>query len=56
MPHKIFDRSRLRLRPLAERQSDLTREILVYPDTSYERSDAPALPILAERVREARSV
>lgn len=54
MPHKMFDRSRLKLRPLAERQSDLTRDIFVYPDSSFERSDHPALPVLASRIREAR--
>jgi hypothetical protein len=55
MPHKIFDRSRLRLRPLAERQSDLTRDVLVFPDSPFERCGDPALPVLAERVREART-
>ncbi len=54
MPHKIFDRSRLKLRPLAERQSDLTRDVLVFPDSPFERSPNPALPVLAQRIREAR--
>jgi hypothetical protein len=54
MPFKKFDRSRLRLRPLAERQSDLTRDIMIFPESPYERIDQPALPILAGRIREAR--
>ena len=55
MPHKIFDRSRLKLRPLAERQSDLTRDIFITPDSSFERCEQAALPVLAERIREART-
>jgi hypothetical protein len=55
MPFKMFDRSRLKLRPLAERQSDLSRSVLVYPETPFERCDHPALPILAERIREAKT-
>jgi hypothetical protein len=54
MPHKIFDRSRLKLRPLAERQSDLTRDIFITPDSPFERCEQAALPVLAERIREAR--
>jgi hypothetical protein len=56
MPFDKFDRSRLKLRPLAERKSDLTRSVLVYPENPYEPCSAPALPILALRVREARSM
>jgi hypothetical protein len=55
MPHKIFDRSRLKLRPLAERQSELTRDIFITPDSPFERCEQPALPVLAERIREART-
>jgi hypothetical protein len=55
MPFKMFDRSRLKLRPLAERQSDLSRSVLVYPETPFERSGHPALPVLAERIREAKT-
>jgi hypothetical protein len=54
MPFEKFDRSRLKLRPLAERQSDLTRSVLVYPENPYERCAHPALPVLAERIRQAR--
>lgn len=52
--HKLFDRSRLRLKPLHERVHDATRDVLVYPDSPYERADHPALPILAGRVHDAR--
>jgi hypothetical protein len=55
MPFQKFDRSRLKLRPLAERQSDLTRSIFVYPETPFERCPNPALPVLAGRIREARA-
>jgi hypothetical protein len=55
MPLEKFDRSRLKLRPLAERQSDLTRSVLVYPENPYDRCGHPALPVLAERIRKARS-
>ncbi len=54
MPFKTFDRSRLKLRPLAERDHDLGRDCLVFPDSRYERCADPALPILAERIRKAR--
>ncbi len=54
MPFKMFDRSRLRLRPLADRQSDLTQSIMIHPDSPFERSPHPALPVLADRIREAR--
>ena len=55
MPYKTFDRSRLKLKPIAGRQHDLGRDHLIYPDSPYERSDQPALPILAERIRTARA-
>ncbi|OGD21358.1 MAG: hypothetical protein A2W03_04740 [Candidatus Aminicenantes bacterium RBG_16_63_16] len=55
MPFEKFDRSRLKLRPLAERQSDLTRSVLVYPENPYERSENPAFPVIAARIREART-
>jgi len=55
MPFEKFDRSRLKLRPLAERQSDLTRSVLVYPESPYEPCGHSAVPVLAARVREART-
>jgi hypothetical protein len=54
MPFKQFDRSRLKLRPLGERTSDLNRDILIYPDSPYESCQHPALPVLAERIRTAK--
>ena len=54
MPFKTFDRSRLKLRPLAEREHALGREALIYPDSPYVRLDHPALPVLAERIRKAK--
>jgi hypothetical protein len=54
MPYKQFDRSRLRLRPLNEREHDQNRDSLIYPGDSYEHCDHPALPILADRIRQAR--
>jgi hypothetical protein len=55
MPFKQFDRSRLKLRPLAEREHDLTRDELIHPDSAYERCPDPALPVLADRIRRARA-
>jgi hypothetical protein len=55
MPFKTFDRSRLKLRPLAEREHDLDRHRLIYPETPYVSSDQPALPVLAARIQEARA-
>ncbi len=53
MPFKQFDRSRLTLKPLSERDHDLARDCLVYPDSPYPRCENRALPVLAQRVREA---
>ncbi|HSK08685.1 MAG TPA: hypothetical protein VK911_03850 [Vicinamibacterales bacterium] len=55
MPFEQFDRSRLKLRPLSEREHDLQRDSLLYPDSPYRRSAHPALPILADRIRTARA-
>ena len=54
MPFEKFDRSRLKLRPLAERKSDLTRSVFVYPENPYETNSHPALPAVAERIQAAR--
>jgi len=53
MPFEPFDRSRLRLRPLAERVHDLDRSCLVFPDGPREPFEHEALPVLAERIVEA---
>jgi hypothetical protein len=55
MPFKTFDRSRLALKPLRERKHDLDRGCFIYPDSPYERSDQPALPVLASRIRKSRA-
>ncbi len=54
MPFKQFDRSRLKLKPLSEREHDLTLACLIRPDGPYERCEHEALPILADCVRRAR--
>jgi hypothetical protein len=48
-----FDRSRLRLQPLAERTHDVDRSVMMYPDSPREPFEHPALPELAERIVEA---
>jgi hypothetical protein len=54
MPYKQFDRSRLKLKPLDERVHDLSLQVLIRPDGPYERCEQEALPVLAERIRNAR--
>jgi len=50
-----FDRSRLHLRPLTERIHDIDRTVLFDPATVSSSFEHPAIPILAERILEARS-
>ena len=50
MPFPQFDRSQLKLRPLAERTHDIDRGCLVQPDGPREPFSHPALPRLAERI------
>ena len=52
--YRQFDRSRLKLKPLGERRHDLARDVLLFPDSPYERCHHPALPVLADRIRAAR--
>ncbi len=55
MPHEGFDRSRLRLRPLAEREHDLDLSVIMdLADAPAEPPDA-ALGELAERILAARA-
>jgi hypothetical protein len=54
MPHPAFDRSRLRLQPLARRQHDLDLSSLLPLDAELQPFDHPALPLLAQRLVEAR--
>jgi len=49
-----FDPSRVRLRPLAERDHDLDLTVMRRPDERFEPFDHPALEPLAEAVVEAR--
>lgn len=51
MPFPQFDRGRLRIRPLAERVHDLSRQaICLEPDGPRVPFDHAALPVLAERI------
>jgi len=54
MPYPIFDRSRLRIQPLAQRQHDLTLEKMLPLDAPRSNFSHVALPILGERLRTAR--
>jgi len=54
MPYPQFDRTKLILKPLPERKNDLNREVMIYPDSPYERVPQPDLDILAERIVAAR--
>jgi hypothetical protein len=53
MPFPAFDRSRLRIKPLAERQHDLDLSILLPLDAPPDFTH-PALPVLAQRLVQAR--
>jgi len=55
MPFETFDRSRLKMKPIGERQHDLDRGCFLYPDSPYERSESAALPVLAEKIQQARA-
>ncbi len=53
MPHPQFDRSRLVVKPLAERQHDLTLDCLLPLDAPIDFHH-PSIPILAERLNAAK--
>jgi hypothetical protein len=53
MPFPAFDRSQLRIQPLASRQHDLDLSVLLPLDAPSE-FDHPALPVLGRRLVEAR--
>src|SRR5205823_1574108 len=55
MPYPQFDRSRLRVQPLAARRHDLTLADLLPIDAPPSQFEHPAIPILAERLVLARS-
>ena len=53
MPHAQFDRSRLIVKPLAERVHDLTLDCLLALDSPAD-FDHPSIPILAQRLKAAK--
>jgi hypothetical protein len=55
MPYPAFDRSRLRLQPLARRQHDLDLSVLLPLDAPAGNFAHPALPVLGRRLAEARA-
>jgi hypothetical protein len=56
LPYPLFDRSQLILRPLHERKNDLNLEVLIYPDSPYERMPQPDLEKIAQRMIAARRI
>jgi hypothetical protein len=54
MPYPIFDRSRLRIQPLAQRRHDLDLSAMLPLDAPASDFSHPALPGLARRLVEAR--
>lgn len=54
MPHRAFDRSQLRIQPLAHRQHDLDLSVLLPLDAELPPFDHPAWPILGQRLVAAR--
>lgn len=54
MPYPLFDRSRLRIQPLAQRQNDLDLSVLLPLDAPLPHFEHPALPLLGQRLTEAR--
>jgi len=53
MPFDQFDRDKLHLRALGERNHDLDRSYLMFPESPREPFEHPALPDLAARIVEA---
>ncbi len=54
MSYPQFDRSRLHLKPLAERQHDITQAVMIDPDAPVAFAH-PSIDILADRTREAKN-
>ncbi len=54
MPYPTFDRSRLNLKPLDEREHDLTREVFLNLDDPIPAYDNPKLAFLADRIIAAK--
>ncbi|MCI0641800.1 MAG: hypothetical protein L0Y70_22210 [Gemmataceae bacterium] len=55
MPFPIFDRSRLKIKPLAERVHDLDLSALLPLDAPLPDFSHPAIPVLGERLAAAKS-
>ena len=56
MPYPMFDRSRLHLKPLAERVHDMKLAEVLPLDAPAPAFDDPALPAIAERIVRARQI
>ena len=54
MPYPLFDRSRLKLRPLAERVHDVSLTQLAHLDDPLTNYDHPDLPTIAQAIGRAR--
>jgi hypothetical protein len=54
MPYPQFDRSRLKLKPLSERVHDMALVDVLPVDAAGEPFEHPALPIIAQRILQAR--
>jgi hypothetical protein len=54
MSFPLFDRSRLKIQPLAQRTHDLDLSVLLPLDAPLPAFNHPALPILGQRLVEAR--
>jgi hypothetical protein len=54
MPYPLFDRSRLRIRPLAEREHDLDLSTLLALDAPLPANEHEAVPVIGSRLAAAR--
>src|SRR5579859_2413475 len=54
MPYPLFDRSRLRIQPLAERQHDLDLTALLPLEAPLPSFEHPAIAVLGRQLAEAR--
>lgn len=54
MPYPTFDRSKLKILPLAERKHDMTLDQVMLLDADLRLNDSPELKTVAQRVVEAR--
>jgi hypothetical protein len=54
MPYPAFDRSRLHIKPLSQREHDLALSSLLHVDAELKPFSNPALPVLGERMAAAR--